>query len=502
MQERLLDMFRMDLRLLGIFRILVGFIALVDTINRTFDLTVFYTDDGLLPRKILLANEWYDWNFSLNMATGSYEGQMVLFGLTMFCAVMVMIGYRTKIFLIFLYILLISIQVRNPQVTHGGDTIVKLIVFFAIFLPVNARYAVDKFTASSLPASGKVLSIATIAYILQAIYIYVFSALSKTGAEWLDGSAVHYALGLEMFEKTLTPILTGMPKMMEFLTYYTYYFEKFGFLLLFIPFAWKYFRLVGVLLFMGLHFGFFLFMTLGNFPWAAIIMWLIIMPPMVGAFLENQGKKWGLYDRLTGARNKFRQFLTKPFFNLEIQERAYRKLGWIPSGVMALVAVAVLCWNLGNNNIINSPPFLKYVVRATATWQEWNMFAPFPMKSDGWLVMDAQLKSGKHIDILNDRDNIIYTKPDKVSTGFKNERWQKYLINRISKDNKNYLLAWGSYYCSCWNKENANTPKELESFSIYFMKEITPPPGQPDPAANKTTVWNHWCKEEFRNRFE
>ena len=213
---------------------LVGFIALVDTINRSFDLTAFYTDDGILPRKLLLANEWYDWNFSLNMATGSYEGQMLLFGLTMFCALMVMIGYRTKIFLIFLYILLISIQVRNPQVTHGGDTIVKLIVFFSIFLPVNARYAVDKFTAGSLPASGKVLSIATIAYILQAIYIYVFSALSKTGAEWLDGSAVHYALGLEMFEKTLTPILIGMPKMMEFLTYYTYYFEKFGFLLLFI----------------------------------------------------------------------------------------------------------------------------------------------------------------------------------------------------------------------------------------------------------------------------
>lgn len=502
MLDRLLDMFRMDLRLLGIFRILLGLLVIIDTINRTFDLTAFYTDKGLLPRKVLLENEWYDWNFSINMATGSYEGQVFLFALTIFFALMVLIGYRTKLFLILLYIFLVSIQIRNPQVTHGGDTIIKLIVFYAIFLPVNARYAIDKFTPNSLPVSGKVLSVGTVAYILQAIYIYVFSAISKTGAEWLEGSAVHYALGLEMFEKTLTPILAGMPKMMEFLTYYTMYFENYGFLLLFVPFAWKYFRLVGVLLFMGLHFGFFLFMTLGNFPWAAIIMWLVIMPPMVGEFFETSGKKWGIYKRLSTLRDKARVLLNKPFLKAGITPRPFKRLGWIPSGFLALVAAGILLWNTGNNNIMNCPPFLKYIIRVTATWQEWNMFAPFPMKADGWYVMDAQLKSGKHVDILNDRDNIIYTKPDKVSVTYKNERWQKYMINRMSKTNKAYLLAWGSYYCDCWNKEHANTPKELESFSIYFMKEITPPPGQTIPEPTQTTLWNHWCKEEFSNRFD
>ena len=40
-------MFSFDLRLLGIARILLGLIVIIDLIKRSFNLTTFYTDDGV-----------------------------------------------------------------------------------------------------------------------------------------------------------------------------------------------------------------------------------------------------------------------------------------------------------------------------------------------------------------------------------------------------------------------------------------------------------------------
>lgn len=502
MKERFLDMFRMDLRLLGIFRILLGLLVILDLINRSTDLTTFYTDEGVIPRKILLDNNWADWSFSINMASGSYEGQLLFFSLAFLFAFMVLIGYRTKLFLVLLYISVISLQIRNPQINIGGDLVIKMLIFYSIFLPVNARFAVDRFQAKTLPVSGKILSVATIAYILQAIYIYVFSAMAKTGIDWHNGTAVYYALSLDMFETPLTGLLMAMPKVMELLTYYTYYLEKFGFILLFIPFAWRYFRLLGGLLFMGLHFGFFLFMAIGFFPWIAMLMWIPILPPMVGDFLESNAKNWGIYAKLAHLRNRLRGGFTMERLQLGLPEKGFKKLGVLPSVFLAVVAVCIFLWNMSNVKKLTCPEPVKYIVRATVTWQNWNMFAPYPLKADGWYVMDAQLQSGDHIDILNDREVVDFSKPDMVSSTFKNERWVKYLENRKGKKNTAYLLAWGGYYCKCWNRKHGNTSRELESFSIFFMEEMTPPPGKPIPEPKKIKLWSHWCKEKFKNRFD
>jgi len=129
MKERLLDMFSFDLRLLGIARILLGLIVIIDLIKRSFNLTTFYTDAGVFPRSVLLENDWFSWNYSIHMMTGTTFGQSLLFLFTGFCALMVLIGYRTKIFLLLTYLLIISLQIRNSQVSHGGDIIMKIILF-------------------------------------------------------------------------------------------------------------------------------------------------------------------------------------------------------------------------------------------------------------------------------------------------------------------------------------------------------------------------------------
>lgn len=509
MKERLLDMFSFDLRLLGIARILLGLIVIIDLIKRSFNLTTFYTDAGVFPRSVLLENDWFSWNYSIHMMTGTTFGQSLLFLFTGFCALMVLIGYRTKIFLLLTYLLIISLQIRNSQVSHGGDIIMKIILFYFLFLPINARYALDNIAKNTLPKSGKVFSIATIALILQIISIYVFAGIQKNGFAWLEGSAVHYAMHLDMFANQFTLILREFPSLMTILTYSTHYFERFGFLLLFIPFFWKYFRLAGVLAFMGLHFGFYLFLELGIFPWVAMILWIPMFPSMVGDAFEKFIKEKNIYSKLSHFRDKSR-FRLNNKLNLFIAEQPYRRLNIPLNLVIGLVAISIFSWNLGTLNSkdltilkdFKNPEFLKTVTRATALWQSWNMFAPIPMRVDGWFVMDAQIRSGKHIDILNDKDPVSFERPKMLNDYYRNERWQKWLLNMWVNQKKPYLKSWGGYYCKCWNEEHKNTDKELESFSIYFMKEMVPPPGQERAAAQKVSVWSHWCDNKFSHRFE
>jgi len=503
MKERLLDMFSFDLRLLGIARILLGLIVIIDLIKRSFNLTTFYTDDGVFPRSVLLENDWFNWNYSIHMMTGTTFGISLLFLITGFCALMVLIGYRTKLFLFLTYLLIISLQIRNAQVSHGGDIIMKILLFYFLFLPINARYALDSIDKKSLPKNGKVFSIATLALILQIVSIYVFAGVQKNGFAWLEGSAVHYAMHLDMFANQFTLMLREFPALMTFLTYSTHFFERFGFTLLFIPFFWKYFRLAGVLAFMGLHLGFFLFLELGIFPWVAIILWIPMFPSFVGDAFEKFVTEKKIYPKLRQFRNKARIRLNNKL-NLSIAERPYRRLNIPMSLIIGVVGISVFTWNLGTLNLkdFRNPAFLQTVTRATALWQSWNMFAPIPMRVDGWFVMDAQIRSGKHIDILNDKDQVSYARPKMLNDNYKNERWQKWLLNMWVEQKKPYLRSWGGYYCKCWNEKYKNTNKELESFSIYFMKEMVPPPGQERAPAQKISVWNHWCDDKFSNRFQ
>lgn len=502
MISKITNMFSFDLRLLGISRILLGLILFLDILTRSFDLSIFYTDDGVYSRALLLKNDWFSWNWSVNMITGVWEGQVFIFGFTMLCALMVLIGYKTKVFLVLSYLLLISIQTRNPLIHYGGDLILKLLIFYSIFLPVHARYAVDKVKKTTLPTSGKVLSLATIAYILQVVSIYVFAGIAKDGENWLDGSAVYYALSMDKYATALVAYIMEFPRVLTFLSHSTLYLETFGCLLLFVPFFWKYFRTVGVLMFMSLHFGFFLFMTLGIFPWVAIIMWIVMFPPMIADIIEKYTQKWGIYQRLAFYRDKIRNWLSTWKPSLRFTTSSYKKLGWLPSGLLGIVALSIFLGNLSGTKLdFNNPPFFQKVIRLTATWQSWTMFAPGPPKGDGWFVMDAQIRNGQHIDILNERDTVDFSKPELVSATYKNARWQRYLTTMMYNAKENYRNEWGKYYCRCWNEEHENTPRELESFKIYFMKEWTPPMGEQMPTPEKIDVWSHWCKDKFQNRF-
>ena len=211
---RLRTVFSIDLRSLALFRVMLALVVLADLALRSADLAAFYTDAGVLPRRDLLSigHRWY---WSIHTASGELWWQVVLFALAAAFALALLVGYRTRLASIGTFVLVASLLNRNPLVLQGGDQLLAVICFWAMFLPLGARRSVDAALEPALRRSPNVprhrpgepqphFSVATIAVIFQVLYLYTFTAFLKTGDAWTTRfDAAYYAVSLQHFS---TPI--------------------------------------------------------------------------------------------------------------------------------------------------------------------------------------------------------------------------------------------------------------------------------------------------------
>jgi hypothetical protein len=194
-----------------------------------------------------------------------------------------LVGYRTRLATAVAWLLTLSIQHRNPFVANWGDMVLRLLLFWSLFLPLAERAAIDR--SRDAPARS-FLSFGSVGFIVQLACIYVFSAALKTGDEWRTGSAVATALQNELMAKPIAPIALGYPALLAAMTHTVRYFEAIGPLLLFVPFALGPLRTLIVLAFCGFHLGLFAMLELGMFPFVCIVAWWALLP---GGFWDRLG---------------------------------------------------------------------------------------------------------------------------------------------------------------------------------------------------------------------
>jgi predicted DCC family thiol-disulfide oxidoreductase YuxK len=164
--------------------------------------------------------------------------------------------------------------------------------------------------------------------------------------------------------------------------------------------------------------------------------------------------------------------------------------GW----VLLFCTFYIIGWNietLGKYSVI--PQQLRPFATITRLDQEFNMFAPTPLIEDGWYVMPGKLRNGTMVDVFSGASPVSYEKPQWVAYTYKDQRWQKYLMNLWSSNLSEFRLGYGKYLCRTWNKKHLNTNEELLSFDIIFMLERTPEPGKPQTPIEPTTIWHHEC---------
>jgi hypothetical protein len=327
-RAKIVEVFGADLRSLAAFRMVLAALVLADLASRAPDLYAHYTDRGVLPRSILLQEALNRWQVSLNLMSGELYVQALLFGVAALAALALLVGYRTRLMTVIVWVLVLSIQWRNPLVLNSGDTLLRMLLFWGMFLPLGAYWSVDR-ALNGAPSrlSRRFLSLATVGLFMQIAFVYWFSAILKSGPEWrVDGTALYYVLSIDEWATPFGAYLYQFPTLLKVLTFATIGLEAFGPFLLFCPFFTGPVRTGAILAFMSLHYGIWLTMPIGIFSWVAAFCMVCFLPSW---FWDNAAKLLPV------------SFREKPTIIDRLQQMATRlvKTHWLPLRVRLSTAV-------------------------------------------------------------------------------------------------------------------------------------------------------------------
>lgn len=475
-------LFTLDHRSLALFRISLGLCLFFDLIYRAFYIEEFYTDRGIMPREALISKFMGSWEISLHLLNGTWTIQFFIFLIAIAAAACFTLGYHTRVAAFVSWVLLCSMQARNLTVLHGGDDMFRVLFFWCQFTPLAVEFSLDKYlNHKKSPFSYEALNVGTAGIVLQMCFLYFFTALLKWHPIWhTEGSAVHYALGLDEFTSPLGIWIRQFPGVMKLMTFATLALEFFGPLIVLLPIRSGSPRLLMCLAFIGFHISLSIFMELGFFPWVCISGWLALLP---SEFWKKVGEPFSLVQKISTYAKK----LPKP-----PEPRIYfTRLNQFMGTIMLSF---ILFWNLSHFEtlMLEKPQWLRAVMNVTATYQKWSMFAPYPRKDDGWYVVEATLINGQVVDPWNGGGPVSLERPDNIANTYRNSMWRKYMTNLWLKTYSEYRVYLGRYFCRVWN-ETHPTDEQINTMKISYMLEMTPPPGEPVPEVSKELIWRHYC---------
>jgi hypothetical protein len=485
-RARVADLFALDLRSLALFRICLGLLLIGDLVIRSFDLTAHYTDDGVMPRSEMPEK----WPRLLHSLGGSAGFEAMLFVIAGLVALALAAGYRTTLSAFLSWLLLHSLFGRNYLILQGGDAFLRVVLFWAMFLPLGARWSVDAVRASAPKRPpDRVHSVAAAGYILQICFLYWFTAALKSSPVWWrDGTAVYYALSIEQFATPLGKYLLNFPELLRVLTFATLALEVLGPLLLFVPYFAGPIRLGVVVSFVLFHlFGLGLCLELGPFPYVCAVAWLALLPTW---FWE---RGWVLSaTRWVQARSAtaWPEFVPQPA--PASSERPVAVTAPVTMNILAgFFIIYIFLWNVRMLFPEESRPSLPEQVEVVGDLfgvsQFWNMFAPAPLTEDGWYVVEGVLQDGSRVDLFRDGAPIVWEKPELVSALYQTERWRKYMMNLWNEEFESERIHYLQYLRRDWDGRHRDVLRKLKRIKMYFMLKVTPPPGH-EPSAPRRVL--------------
>lgn len=484
--SQLQKLYTVDLRSIALMRIAVALVLLTDLAIRATDIEVFYTDAGALPRSVLYQWCYNPWFTSIHTLSGSYQLQVGLFIIAAIAALFLLVGWQTRIFTIISWFMLMSLQNRNPLIGQGGDDLLRMALFWAIFLPWGRFYSIDS-RKKPVPADTRYSGAACLGYMAQVAAVYIFSALLKTSAEWhSEGTALYYALSLDQILMPGGKLIYYHPRLLMFLTHLTLYFEISVPIFIFLP-VWN--DASRTFVFMGLiamHIGISLCLFVGLFFLIGMATAIGLIPTAAMDRIENFVRKLikkpkpqfvdlsqpnNITDAETSADENAGQAQPK---NTLFPKSFIESLSAFKETILLFLLAYIIIWNYGNLDAAEYEisPKLQWLGYSLRLNQNWGMFAPSVFKDDGWYIFEGTLTNGQKIDLNRNGTKVDYKKPKPVLALYKNDRWRKYLENYLFVDNSYMRPYYCSYLMRKWNETHSD---KLKAVDVVYMEEFSLP---------------------------
>lgn len=450
--------FSLDLRSLAVFRIAVGILILADLGFRWSTLTDMYTGEGFYTHaladkyyQVELGQQWPQYVWSLYWISDSVIFVQSLFAVAAVAALFLIAGKWTRIATIVSWLLLASLQFRNPLVTTSGDFLFKMLLFWSMFLPLGAKWSVDALKKPTEHTA--VCSFATIGLIFQMFAVYFFSGVAKCNEIWFSGNAMWYVLRLDIYITEFGRSMLEYPGALKLVSWLTLFAEVAWIWTLFVPWRNDVFRLSNIAIFGLFHIGIALSMAIGLFPAICVVGWLALLPHSV----------WLKQKSALSIRN-------------------YIQLNAISTSRLAAelfcltVLVLVIAWNIAN---IDHPlaqklrvPILAQLVHQTGLAQEFQMFGK-PPKVNPWFVYEAQLADGSKKDIFRGEE-LQLARPARGLEKMPQFHWRKMHRNAVHSRRKVIRQPMLDYAVKRWNQTHDASQHVIRAKLIFFKEDIGP----------------------------
>jgi HTTM domain len=538
-----------DLRSLAALRIGLALVLLGDLASRAADLSAHYTDAGIMPRAEVLRWLGPAAHVSVHMLGGGASFEAALFVVAALAAGALLLGWRTRLATILCWYLALSVQVRDPAVVHGGDNLLRVLLFWSMFLPLGGRWSLDRRRRD--PTPGQVTSVWGLALRLQLCFVYWFTAALKWYPPWLgERSAVGLAMTDDRFTTAWGQVLKGHPDLLAALTPAVMALEILGPLAVWSPFKPAQVRVAVVTLFVGFHLiGLAPAMVLGTFPWVAAVAWTVFLPSWFWERLaehpwgrrrresggarvdagskERRGSPAGATPGLAegagvtvgvapdlgdgngatagtgpdlgdgsgataGAGSDLGAAAPQDLLARVLTPPLRRRLSDAAAGLLLAYVLGLNLLNVVHDRLGLPPPAASAPAFYVGLHQSWRMFTPAPDTHDGWFEMVGKLADGRKWEIWRDRPPDP-RKPPLVSASLGDNRWVKYLSQFTDPDRRGFLPLFCRYLCRRWNAEHGGADRAT-AVRIVFILEETLAPGREAPP-RPFVLWQARCPE-------
>ena len=283
-----------DRELCALLRVAVAGLVLVNFAFAYPHVEFFWGEHGLLPaeaaRSMLDPNAWT----LLTLVPNTDAALWSCYWMAIASATMLGLGLFSRLNAIAVFVWLVSFHHRNTLILTGQDTVLRVLTFLLIFLPIGAAYSLDarlrKQQADGRERSGWALRVMQI-----FVCLVVFSAgVEKLAGDfWWQGDALYYVMHLDDYccNLPVPELVRASPVIYRPLTWISLAIELAAPCLVW----FKETRRPALVALVALHLGIEYMMNLFLFQWAMLAGWLSHLQPSeigwVRARLSERARK-------------------------------------------------------------------------------------------------------------------------------------------------------------------------------------------------------------------
>ncbi len=500
MAGNLRESITVDTRTLAVFRVFAGLLIVADVILRSRNFWFFYAESGVMTRE--WAMRVTSDAFSFFWISTDPRVIALLMVVHMLVAIQLIVGYKTRVAVILSFLFVMSFDQFNPFITSYADTLFRLLLFWAIFLPLGERYSIDAVHRERTPRATFV-GIASAGILCQMVMMYFTNGYHKTQSDiWGTGTAAPRVMGRDDITFLFGEYTREIPTLVGYGGIGWFYILVASPILLFLVGR---LRFIAMLPFAGGHLSFALTVRIGAFAYVALLGLLLFVQPQVWrdgkAVLARAGvEAQSVYDRL---RPLERIAHAAPERRVPGETQREVRAQMYTLSVVTIAAVVVL-FTIGSYvpaaalgpaapAFDDDSPHKQQIEETANTFDidqpTWTIFAPTPGTHDRYHVFVAETENGELLDVYNDRA-LTFDRPyDGLQKQYDTYR-ERFYMNSIRRagTGSTTMELLGDYICDRYQEEHDITLTQINVYSVTERAEMDP---LDDPDERRTWTQDH-----------